>query len=400
MHPAVLIVLVFVLCIHHVVAAVDSRIDRKAVVQAFNPRRNASSTITPMQVGNGNFAFGVDVTGLQTFNPFATMSTWGWHNYSLPTTPGQTSVEGKNNSQRVFPWYSSLNQHLHADFIGLDWWTHDRLVNYNQPNPAQNDISQWLIRNPSRLNLARIGFSFDEEETTEDDLQEKTQELDLWAGKISSSFKYKGAAVYVETWADATSDSIAISVESELLINGSLGIFFDFPLPSNGVKFESPFVGTFTASGHSSSLRRQQKSATIRHDLNETSYDVSFTWDSKADISGPAEGTHRYVLQPSGKKHFALAVTFSPAVVRSKIPSVERIKKVSTSWWQTLWNSGAFVDLSETTSADATELQRRIILSQYLTAVNSAGTLPPQGISLYCLSSIIRGSLLTLSRIR
>lgn len=72
-----------------------SPIDRQKVVQAFNVYRNASSSTTPLQVGNGNFAFGVDVTGLQTFNPFASMSTWGWHNFSLPTTPNQTSVDGE-----------------------------------------------------------------------------------------------------------------------------------------------------------------------------------------------------------------------------------------------------------------------------------------------------------------
>ncbi|GAW13196.1 hypothetical protein ANO14919_025760 [Xylariales sp. No.14919] len=94
MHLTVLSVSILALCIP-AVSAVDHRIDRRAVVRAFNPRRNASSATTPLQVGNGNFAFGVDVTGLQTFSPFATMSTWGWHNFSLPTTPGQTSVEGR-----------------------------------------------------------------------------------------------------------------------------------------------------------------------------------------------------------------------------------------------------------------------------------------------------------------
>lgn len=74
--------------------AKSSGIERQKVVQAFNVRRNASSSTTPLQVGNGNFAFGVDVTGLQTFNPFGTMSTWGWHNFSLPTAPNQTSVDG------------------------------------------------------------------------------------------------------------------------------------------------------------------------------------------------------------------------------------------------------------------------------------------------------------------
>lgn len=69
-------------------------INRHKVVQAIKVHRNESSDITPLQVGNGNFAFGADVTGLQTFNPFGILSTWGWHNFSLPTTPGQTSVNG------------------------------------------------------------------------------------------------------------------------------------------------------------------------------------------------------------------------------------------------------------------------------------------------------------------
>jgi len=77
-----------------------SKINRKEVVQSFNPVRNASSNSTPVQVGNGNFAFGVDITGLQTFMPFGTLSSWGWHNFSLPIAPGQTSP---------------------ADFTGLDW---------------------------------------------------------------------------------------------------------------------------------------------------------------------------------------------------------------------------------------------------------------------------------------
>lgn len=70
-------------------------IDRRGVVRQFNPARNASSDTTPMQVGNGNFAFGVDVTGLQTFKPYGALSTWAWHNFSLPTTEGQTSVDGR-----------------------------------------------------------------------------------------------------------------------------------------------------------------------------------------------------------------------------------------------------------------------------------------------------------------
>lgn len=72
----------------------EQLIDRRRVVESFNVRRNATDPVTPLQVGNGNFAFGADITGLQTFSPFAIMSTWGWHNFSLPTTPNQTSIDG------------------------------------------------------------------------------------------------------------------------------------------------------------------------------------------------------------------------------------------------------------------------------------------------------------------
>lgn len=75
-------------------AAAASRIDRERLVRASNPHRSASSDDTPLQVGNGNFAFGADVTGLQTFRPFATMSTWGWHSFALPDEEGQRSPEG------------------------------------------------------------------------------------------------------------------------------------------------------------------------------------------------------------------------------------------------------------------------------------------------------------------
>jgi len=70
-------------------------IDRERIVRMFNPHRVQSSDETPLQVGNGDFAFGFDVTGLQTFKPFGTLSTWGWHEFPLPETEGQKSPEGE-----------------------------------------------------------------------------------------------------------------------------------------------------------------------------------------------------------------------------------------------------------------------------------------------------------------
>lgn len=63
------------------------KIDRQRIVTKYNVKREEliDNATTPLQVGNGNFAFNVDNTGMQTFLPFNTLSSWAWHNDTLPT---------------------------------------------------------------------------------------------------------------------------------------------------------------------------------------------------------------------------------------------------------------------------------------------------------------------------
>src|SRR5436190_19023927 len=71
---------------------VPGRIDRKALVTRHNPVMRTFDPLSPLSVGNGEFAFTADVTGLQTFPwdydktmPSCTMSQWGWHTSPLPS---------------------------------------------------------------------------------------------------------------------------------------------------------------------------------------------------------------------------------------------------------------------------------------------------------------------------
>ncbi|KAF9870152.1 hypothetical protein CkaCkLH20_12386 [Colletotrichum karsti] len=344
---------------------VEAKIDRQKVVQTFNPRRNASSPETPLQVGNGNFAFGADITGLQTFSPFATMSTWGWHNFSLPTTPGRTSIE---------------------DYNGTEWWTHGRLVQYNMANPTNNDIANWLRENPHRINLGTIGLSFGGSNAsaaavTEDMLNDKQQVLDMWTGVIRSNFTYKNTHVRIETWADPNSDTVAVSIESTLLSSGDLSIFFDFPYPTND-KFGAPFVGRFNQTDkHVTSFATcGGNQAKIHHNLNTTEYDLRIQWDGgrgNGSVVAPTDGSHRYVLSVSGTEKLQFTANYAPVKPMSQ-PRYDDIVKASQDWWLSYWSDGAFIDLTNTADANATELQRRTIQSQYLVAVNSASDYPPQ----------------------
>lgn len=263
------------------------------------------------------------------------------------------------------------------DFTGLDWWTHGRLVNYDQPNPAENDISNWLIQNPQRLNLANIGIYFGGSQVSESDLTDKVQILDLWTGSLVSTFSYNGTQVKVETRAAADSDTVGINVESDLLSTGALGLFFDFPYPDVN-KFDAPFVGVWNAtSNHSTSLKTSGSKLSIVHNIDDNSYVTTAAWDGEGQVSGPENGTHRYVLTVSGSSKLNLTASFSPEELTS-IASFDSLAKDAESWWEAYWNSGAFIDMTASNSTNTTELQRRIILSQYLSAVNSASSYPPQ----------------------
>ena len=65
-------------------------IDRHALVSRHNVILNGADTLGSLSVGNGEFAFTVDVSGLQTFPSeyengisLGTQTQWSWH--SLPS---------------------------------------------------------------------------------------------------------------------------------------------------------------------------------------------------------------------------------------------------------------------------------------------------------------------------
>ncbi len=71
-------------------------IDRHALVDRHSPLLRRLDPLSPLSLGNGEFAFTADITGLQTFPreydsamPLCTMSQWGWH--TSPLKPGLDS---------------------------------------------------------------------------------------------------------------------------------------------------------------------------------------------------------------------------------------------------------------------------------------------------------------------
>ena len=136
------IIVIFIYCC--TAAFVNAqKIDRKKLVERHMIINTKFDSLSSLTVGNGSFAFTVDITGLQSFPnayakavPLGTESEWGWHsfmdtaNYQLKETLKNYHVNGRDIS------YS---------------------VQLKEPERKKNAVN-WLRQNPHRLQLGNIGF--------------------------------------------------------------------------------------------------------------------------------------------------------------------------------------------------------------------------------------------------
>ena len=67
-----------------------------------------------------------------------------------------------------------------------------------------------------------------------------------------------------------------------------------------------------------------------------------------------------------------------------KLPDGTATTKASTAQWEKFWSTGGAIDLSQSKDPHWHELERRIVLSQYLTRIQCCGSLPPQETGLTC----------------
>jgi hypothetical protein len=302
------------------------------VLTAFDPR-------SPLSVGNGEFAFTADITGLQTFPgryekgcPLCTQSQWGWHSFPNP---------------RGF----SLETFRMTD------------DHYPVESKGQLDAYNWLRENPHRLNLARVGLRLPKGEPA--DIR---QTLDLWTGVLSSHFEIAGVPVDVETCVHPQLDLLAVTVTSQL---PDLAVGFSFPYASTGIG-----ASDWTRpSLHKTSVDRQaQRAYSFLRELDSGRYSMTLTYEGDALLS--PEGDHEFTLSAKGKT-LAFTAHFSPEPVRTSV-TVRQAFDAAREHRARFWESGIAI------GSENPELERRIVLSQYLTAIQSSGSLPPQETGLTC----------------
>lgn len=395
----------------------DHRINRRELVARHNIIQDHLDPQSPVSVGNGELAFTVDLTGLQSFPdsyPVAvyekmhdagtpgtllgTQSQWGWHSTPPP--------EPYDLSGSTILFESARGRVPYVDQLSAD-------PLYTGPAAA---AEQWLRANPHRLDLGRIGFALETAGATTPldpaDVSAPTQTLDLWTGVLTSTFTALGHRVTVHTACHPERDQLGIEVTSEALRHG-LVVTAAFPYGSqewhNAAEWHSPGAH-LTRLEHVGSTAEASAWLIHRH-LDETRYTVLVDGsglhvhqqsDHQVTIRWAATGPRTTVPRMD------LSIAFEPVANGACTPSLHGteawpdpaddrsraahhpVMLASARHWPRFWASGGALDLHHTKTPDGTvdpqaaELERRVVLSQYLTAVNCAGSLPPQETGLVC----------------
>ena len=349
-------------------ADIPAPIDRHALVTRHNPTLHQLDVDCPLTVGNGNFAFGCDITGLQTFAghyqrwgvPTETLSRWCW--VTDPNPNHYTLADASKNftlpDGRVLPF----------------------------PMKQNSPAGDWLRKNPRIQPLGQLALEWDKPDGSllaPEDIQEPEQTLDLWTGIVTSRFKLGGVPVKVTTACHPESDLVAVRIESALVAQGKLRARLAFPRGYNLNVKNTPDLDWSLPESHRSVLTQTDyASSSIARTVGDTRYTVLVG----GYVSETAPHVFHIMSQMKASPVLEFTVAFTDLTGRHPRPDPRTAPtfEASAAHWQKFWQEGAAVDFSGSTNPLAPKLEERIVLSQYLMAVQMAGDVPPQESGLTC----------------
>lgn len=330
----------------------NAKIDRHALVSRNNPHLTAVDTLASLTVGNGGFAFTVDVTGLQTFPeeyskgvPLGTMSDWGWHSF-----PNEENLSFDETLKEYD--FGRGRGELYSTQIKDD----DR----------KKAACDYYRVNPHRLHLGALGFHGMDLNS----IDGIDQTLDMWNGVINTKFNIDGSEINVKTSVDPKLDLVAANISD----SRRHAIALRLPYPTG--KHSDDGCNWSADSLHSSEIVLSEPGkAVVKHTIDTTSYYVTLNWDGQTLAEN--NGANSILITPDSD-NWSVTAQFTESIGDGNNPTAENTHKASAEFWEGFWKNGGVVDFSECTDPRAKELERRVVLSQYLLATNCAGTTPPQ----------------------
>lgn len=350
-------------------APAAAKIDRHALVSRHDVRLRAIDPHAAVMLGNGELGFVADVTGLQTFpdayapqSPLLTMAQWAWH--SFPNPKGWTEADG--SVQVPVPGRGRQPYAYFTDFKRMG----------DRPALA------WLRENPHRFSLARVSLRLvrrDGTRATPADLRRIDQRLDMWRGVLVSRFVFEGAPMSVETRVDTGSDAVLAEVRSPLVASGRVGV--DVAFPGVSARINPDPSDWDHPDRHRTEVTAERPGAVA---LARTIDAVRFGAGIVADGGSiTRSGPHGFRVEGRGGR-LRVSVRFDrPGAAVAPAMTWPAAAARADAGWRRYWSDGGMVSFAGSTDPRAAELERRVVLSQYLARVNQAGSFPAQEEGLY-----------------
>ncbi|WP_242496379.1 hypothetical protein [Xylanimonas protaetiae] len=233
-----------------------------------------------------------------------------------------------------------------------------------------------------------------------DDVADVDQRLDLAHGVLTSRFTVRGQRFRVTTAVHPERDELAVQVARTGGGDAEpFGLELAFPYGSqswgNAQDWDRP-------EAHTTRVTPVDGGFLVERVLDSTRYTVSVAARS-VSLDEPAPHRVRFVADGSivqaciafapaadgpATDGSVGATRHGPATAGARSSAVEAgrdhpvggapgVVHDAAAWWTRFWADGAAISFDGTDDPRAVELERRVVLSQYLTAVNCAGSTPP-----------------------
>ena len=109
---------------------------------------------------------------------------------------------------------------------------------------------------------------------------------------------------------------------------------------------------------------------------------VSWEWADSAELA--PRKPHEFLLSVKSGRTLECVCCFTAKPGAEPLPSFDHVRTSSEGGWQRYWLQGGAIDLGGSTAPRAVELERRMVLSLYQTALHCAGSLPSAETGLLC----------------
>jgi hypothetical protein len=352
-------VTIFILSIALTGSYAQDKIDRFNLVNRHNVTVKNVDALSPLSVGNGDFAFTADVTGLQSFEDYyhkngialETRATWAWHAFPNKNHLTLEDAMKPNDFHGRKVLYASLEKSAAGEYFRQN------------PHPIAMGQIRLVKGNGKSLELSSINHV--------------NQTLDLWQGIITSTYEIDGQPVTVETVSYPERSMVAFKIKSPLLKNGSIKPAIHFPYSYDFSAKNKPALDWSKPDQHTTTtIKENNNLIVLKRTIDSSYYYVGLQWKGNGKWKKNEE--HKFLLDDITSDSIEFVCEYSPDMTSTDLPTFNATKKASADSWNAYWTKGGAIDFSGSKDPRASELERRVVLSQYLMKVNYAGSFPPQ----------------------